>query len=322
MTKIIACLFSVIFLVGCNQQDKTLDSKVKDYPYFKSHYLLYTSKKGNERSVHRLDVLTKESINISGGNGQNIMSDWSPIRNKVVFTSNRGDSFDIFEMNIDGTEQKMLVSGMGMQVFPQYSKDGKKLIYLSEEERKETSYVKSGFDWWICILDLETGKKTKFFKTRTDSNPFGVETAPKWSPDGKLITYDTGNNVLILDKNKKKKIITNFTGNRRTDPIFSPNGKQIAYSFRDFNMQLYTIDVDGKNDTQITSPDFITMFYGYLARYPSWTPDGKSLTYITAPSRDQRNSLLHISNINIKTGETILLVRDFAGESPPIWAMK
>jgi len=320
--KKIAGLICVLFVVSCNQQDETLDSKVKDYPYFKSHYLLYTSKEDDKRSVHRLDVLSKKSINISGNNGQNIMGDWSPIRKKVVFTSDRSGSFDIFEMNIDGTEQKTLVAGAGFQVYPQYSQDGKKLIYLSQEERKETRFFKSGYDWWICILNLETGEKIKFFKPRSDSHPSGVETAPKWSPDGKLIIFDMFRGLFVLDQNKKKKSISNFTGERRTDPIFSPNGKHIAYSYRELNMQLYIIDVDGQNDTQITSPNFLTMFNGYTARYPSWTPDGKSLTYITTRSRDQINSLLSIKNINIKTGETISLVRNTAGESPPIWVKK
>jgi TolB protein len=53
---------------------------------------------------------------------------------------------------------------------------------------------------------------------------------PSWSPDGKQIVYDDGNDLLVIDANNKTRRQLTSARARERDPSWSPNGRWIAYN--------------------------------------------------------------------------------------------
>jgi Tol biopolymer transport system component len=66
--------------------------------------------------------------------------------------------------------------------------------------------------------------------------------------------------------------LTNAEGTMNADPVFSPDGKQIAFSSDrevDNGIDVWVINVDGTNATNFSNCDA-----GYHCSRPAWSPDG------------------------------------------------
>jgi imidazolonepropionase-like amidohydrolase/Tol biopolymer transport system component len=94
------------------------------------------------------------------------------------------------------------------------------------------------------------------------------------SPDGKTIAFDMLGDIYTMPA--KGGTATNIASGMAWEiqPRFSPDGKQIAFtSDRAGGDNIWIMDVDGENKTQITKETF------RLMNSPTWSPDG---TYIAA----------------------------------------
>jgi hypothetical protein len=103
------------------------------------------------------------------------------------------------------------------------------------------------------------------------------------SADNKRLLYyqaqTTGNLWIMSLKDGSTNQIT-FDEGYRLYAALSPDGKRIAFDMYDPDplrniRAVYVIDRDGANKRQITSGD-------QLARFPSWSPDGRWISYLKA----------------------------------------
>ena len=58
-------------------------------------------------------------------------------------------------------------------------------------------------------------------------------------------------------------------------PEWSPDGKKIVFeTWRDGNSEIYVMNADGSNQTNITN-------HNADDRYPAWSPDGKKIAFVS-----------------------------------------
>ncbi len=116
----------------------------------------------------------------------------------------------------------------------------------------------------------------------------GQELYPRWSPDGRYIAFtadrDGNSELYLMDTSSKdsKALTNNAEALFEIWPSWSPDSKQIAFTMaRDSfdSVDLYTIDVDGSNMTQIT--------YSGTAMMPSWSPEGNQLVFVERTGEDE-----------------------------------
>ncbi len=94
---------------------------------------------------------------------------WSPDSSELVYSM--GGS--LWLQRIDSSEAQQLTDGPGYDYQPDWSPDGKSVVYVS--------YQKDAMELWL--LDLETGK------TQQITSGGAVNVEPRWSPDGKRIVF-------------------------------------------------------------------------------------------------------------------------------------
>jgi len=94
---------------------------------------------------------------------------WAPDSNEVVYSM----AGSLWKQKLDLKEAIQLTDGDGYDYQPDWSPDGKSIIYVS--------YQKDAMELWL--LDVASGKSTQL----TDSGAVNVE--PRWSPDGKRIAF-------------------------------------------------------------------------------------------------------------------------------------
>ncbi len=112
------------------------------------------------------------------------IASWSPEGNKIAFVHAQVDTigdalyssgYQIWVMDVNGSNWKKLTSAGGNNIHPSWSPDGTKIVYHSDEG--------------ICTVDLQGVCQNL---GRYGSNP-------SWSPDGKKIIFDSSNEIYVMN---------------------------------------------------------------------------------------------------------------------------
>jgi TolB protein len=119
-------------------------------------------------------------------------------------------------------------------------------------------------------LDVDSGARTVLAEF-----DYLVE-APNWTRDGRSLVYNSKGLILEFDlaTRTSRGIPTGFAVNCNNDHVLSPDGRQLAISYRtaeDGLSRAYTLPLAGGHPTLITpiGPSFLH----------GWSPDGGTLAY-------------------------------------------
>jgi dipeptidyl aminopeptidase/acylaminoacyl peptidase len=167
-------------------------------------------------------------------------------------------------------------------------------IEISEFEihpdgKKAICCVNRGKNWELGILDLKTGRLSKFLSAGQSL------AAPSYSPDGSWIVYQTDfqgdedhDIVTIPSKGGKPRKITDGVADNYA-PAISPDGKMIAFlSNRKEDVEdLYMIRSDGGKLTRLSNEDM-------PVRDLVWSPDGRRIAYHTGIGDEDTVSVVDV----------------------------
>ena len=109
------------------------------------------------------------------------VDDWSADGRWLVTVSDRhpphGSGYQLYLMRPDGTDQRRLTEDRGLNVYPRFSPDGRRVAYL-HQERDENS---------LWVVDIDGGGRRLLVREEGDTTPDHLG----WSPDGKSLAYTT-----------------------------------------------------------------------------------------------------------------------------------
>ncbi len=128
----------------------------------------------------------------------------------------------------------------------------------------------------VFVMNADGTEQTQL--THNDTWEFD----PTWSPNGKLIAYnsfpaDFNGDPEIFVMNADGTGVTQLTDNNAFDfgSIWSPNGKHIAFnSNRDGAYDIYVMNADGSNVRRLTTN-------AYVVGVTAWSPNGKQIAFIS-----------------------------------------
>lgn len=177
---------------------------------------------------------------------------------------------------------------------PVWSPDGKSIAFSASFEYGETLQV---YD-----VNITTGSIKRI--TTPPKDKWGLS----WSPDGKYLVYteegDPTDLVIISSDGKDSKKIT-YTPGYEGFPAWSPDGENIAFLYRDErfteNSEIWLMNRDGKSRERVT--DFPVSTHNTV----TWSPDGRSLGFISDVEDDSGNQCGELYKINIVEKEVINL---------------
>ena len=141
----------------------------------------------------------------------------------------------------------------------------------------------------------------------------------KWSPNNDMIAYSKyhygAHQSLVYDikvfdlQSKSSKWIT--SSKRASYPSWSPDGKKIVYVAHNNSIaNLYVMNIDGTENTQITSYNYDTQIVS-----PNYSPDGKYIVFCMADKN--ANLDLYIRNMDNENIERLTI--DPAADYDPVW---
>jgi TolB protein len=177
---------------------------------------------------------------------------WSPMGDLIAYAkmdyfSDQGlienPAWDIFVMNVDGTQQIQLTQEPYNELEPTWSPDGTRIAFISD---------RNGQNFDIYVMNADGSDITQL--TDDSANEFG----PVWSPDGKQIIFNSDRNgnvqLFVMDADGASLIqLTQDTSNSAY-ANWSPDGKRIVFeSDRDTGLaNIYIMNTDGSQVMQLT----------------------------------------------------------------------
>ncbi len=167
---------------------------------------------------------------------------------------------------------------------PAWSPDGKQLSYFSD---------KSG-EYELYIVDQDGLTTPREIKIPTTGHFYTAS----WSPDGKHIMFhDTNLHLWVVDvATGQAKIVGNdpwMVPTRTMDPVWSPDGKWIAYAkhLNSLFKAIEVVNVETGQSKQVTDGLADVMS-------PAWDASGKYLWFIASTDMGLKSQWLDMSNVD------------------------
>ncbi len=148
---------------------------------------------GKRYAVSRLDSETGNGdiwvSDVTGGNATRLTFDpgndtfpvWSPDDGRLVWASNRGGRFRLYQKAASGSGQDALLLESDLYVFPtDWSRDGRVILYRQVDP-------KTKYDIWALPVGPQAGDPKPFPFLKTEAN----EGAAVFSPDGRWVAYSS-----------------------------------------------------------------------------------------------------------------------------------
>lgn len=272
--------------------------------------------------------------------GENAEAYFSFDGKQLIFQSKRyGHGCDqIYRMNIDGSNVKMISNGQGRTTCSYFFKNGKKVLYASthggSRECPPNPDFSKGYVWAIYPdYDIYTATPDgKDIKNLTNSPGYDAEATI--SPNGKKIVFtserDGDLELYSMDTNGKNiKRLTNEVG-YDGGAFYSPDSKMLVYRGshptdskiveRDKELlkqhlivpttfEIWVMKADGSDKRQVTKLNAASFA-------PYFTPDGKRIIFCTnyfATDARKRNFDLALINIDGTGLERVTYNESFDG---------
>lgn len=272
----------------------------KDANQFEIHYKLFDIRKslslGGLNLNSSTDNLRAVAHKISDDIIFKLLGERGIFSTRLSYVIKDGKRFRLVISDADGQNIRNAMASGDPIISPSWSPDGKKVAYVSFEDRKPVIYVH----------ELATGRRIAL------SNQKGNNSAPGWSPDGKklAVSLSKDGNTQIYSINSDGSGLQRLTRGRTidTEPQYSPDGRFIYFtSDRGGQPQIYRMSAEGE---QAESAKRISFKQAFVTS-PRISPDGKYLAYIANVGGAFR---LYI--MNLATGDTQALTDGSSDESP------
>jgi Tol biopolymer transport system component len=251
------------------------------------------------------------TMGFTGDNVRRLTSDsiggsspaWSPDGKKIAFVGYRGSRSDIYVMDVDGSDERLLTDEAEIEGAAQYdadpafSPDGRTIVF-------SRGWGPTAYDLYEINVD-GSDFAPLFLSERVSANP-------TWSPDGERIAFNDGAHGIRTVRPDAGGLAALGPGH---EPDWSPDGDRLAFALDEGlgESEIYKMDADGSDAKQLTRPEQrLDRYIG--AGGPAFSPGGGKIAF-----HDGRDGDGEIFMINADGTREIKLTRNRAADYDPAW---
>lgn len=229
-------------------------------PIFTSK-IVFCSNRDGKWELYMMDYDGHNQTRLTFNKVIDYMPAWSADGRKIAYTSYQGTKAILYLLEVyEGKRHE--VYSQGTNFAPNFSPDGKKLVFCSQEEGGNTEI-------YVASSEGKNIRRLTFNKS--------IDTAPCWSPTSRQIAFtsDRGGTpqIYIMDAEGSNVTRISFGGTYHDAPAWSSQGDNIAYVSRvDQVFDLYVLNLRTKQIIKLTESNARN-------EYPCWSPDGRHLIF-------------------------------------------
>lgn len=229
-------------------------------PIFSSKISFCSNRDGNWE-LYMMDYDGHNQTRLTFNKNIDYMPAWSADGQKISYTSYQGEKAILYILEVyEG--RRIEVFSKGTSFAPNFSPDGRKLVFCSQEEGGNSEI-------YTADSDGKNVRRLTFNKA--------IDTAPCWSPTSRQIAFasDRGGTpqIYIMDAEGSNVTRVSFGGTYHDAPVWSSQGDNIAYVSRvDQIFDLYILNLRTKQIIKLTEGNARN-------ESPCWSPDGRHLIF-------------------------------------------
>ncbi|TWJ19501.1 Tol-Pal system beta propeller repeat protein TolB [Geobacter argillaceus] len=320
---------------GYTVNGSTLILEFRLYDVIRERELLAKRYSGNIKELRRMAHTFSDDLLLI------VTGERGPFTGKVAFVSKASGNKELYLMDYDGFNLQRLTNNGSINLNPDFSPNGRELIYTSYKKGNPDLYRRELFtgaeartsssrginvtgswspDGKRIALALSKDGNSEIYlinrdgkqPTRLTNNP-AIDVSPAWSPDGRQIAFVSDRLgkpqvfVMNADGSSVRRLTTE--GAYNVSPRWSPKGDRIVYCRQQGDFQIHSINTDGSGDVQLTSQG--------SNEHPRWSPDGRFIVF--SSTRDGRESIYVMRADG--SGQT-RVSRGKANDSHPTWSVR
>lgn len=212
---------------------------------------------------------------------------------RIAYVVKRGPRYELQIADADGAGEETALASLEPIISPAWSPDGRRLAYVSFEQKKPVVYVHS----------LQSGQR------QVAANFKGSNSAPAWAPDGSrlavALSREGGSQIYSVNADGSGVRRLMSSSGIDTEPVFSPDGQFIYFtSDRGGSPQIYRMPAAGGDPVRVT-------FDGSYNVSPRLSPDGKQLVYVA-----RNGGRFQIAVMDLASKQVQVLTETQKDESP------
>ena len=222
---------------------------------------------------------------------------WSPDGRRIVFDRYDDGYHWIYVIDADGSGLRRITPNFNWS--PVWMPDGR------------ISYVNSNGVW---IMNADGSGKRKIAHDEVSSTGYPGVADVAWSPDATRVAFTTNTALWVMnpDGTRRRKLYGG-PGSAR-GPVWSPDGRKIAWTKGDGDLEIFVIDRDGSKVENLTDNEHIEDLH------PAWSPNGRAIAFLRqCGSRDALQVRVFAINVD-GSGATSLSPAPVDQYGPrPVW---
>lgn len=268
--------------------------------YFDTRVLFISESGPLTSRVKKLAIMDQDGANykeLTDGSNMVLTPRFDPKVHRAVYMSYKNRIPQVYLLDIQTGQQRLLGNFPGMSFAPRFSPDGNKAIMSVAKDGTTDIYE----------IDLNTSRLH-----RITSSSGTINTSPSYSPDGKHIVFcsDRGGSPQIyianVDGSNVKRI--SFGQGSYTTPVWSPRGDYIAFTkAKSGTFYIGVMRTDGAGERLLTS--------SWMDEGPTWSPNGRVIMF----SRQAMGSGYKIFAVDV-TGYNERSINTPMDASDPAWS--